>query len=517
VGPTLRHISFRRLGTSDVHQRYLDDDRDLCALLGKRPRNLDELLRRAPTGAGRLVPREALVRAFTAYAERHGAPPEVRANAEALADPRVQVVVTGQQPGLVGGPLFNLFKVASAIRLCQTIERQGGAVRAVPVFWNHSDDHDLEEANRLFVVNQGQEVQRFRLELERSGAPLRQIHCGREVGRVLEAVDPLVPQSESREWAMDLFRPRHPDETLGDAMARMMFALFGRHGLLVIEPRDLPVEAFAPLERWWGQAGAIRDVVRQTCDEIGDLGMDVTMDPAATMMFEVVGDHRQPLADGEKFGRAADLSPGALLRPLWQDACLPTAAFVVGPGELAYLAVVAPLYRTLGVPQPPFVPRASLTLVEPSLQRLLTKFGWDLPDLDEPVEKLAERLGADQSGGIETEVDDLAGHLAAGLDQLEQRVLNLDASLGAALGRARSKTSEELQKLAQKLRAVRENREGTGLRQIRRLAASLRPRGRLQERVLGPLTFLAAHGKDLADTLVAAAEPFMIEHGVLEL
>jgi uncharacterized protein YllA (UPF0747 family) len=285
----------------------------------------------------------------------------------------------------------------------------------------------------------------------------------------------------------------------------------------VIEPRDLPVEAFAPLERWWGQAGAIRDVVRQTCDEIGDLGMDVTMDPAATMMFEVVGDHRQPLADGEKFGRAADLSPGALLRPLWQDACLPTAAFVVGPGELAYLAVVAPLYRTLGVPQPPFVPRASLTLVEPSLQRLLTKFGWDLPDLDEPVEKLAERLGADQSGGIETEVDDLAGHLAAGLDQLEQRVLNLDASLGAALGRARSKTSEELQKLAQKLRAVRENREGTGLRQIRRLAASLRPRGRLQERVLGPLTFLAAHGKDLADTLVAAAEPFMIEHGVLEL
>lgn len=517
MGPTLRHISFRRLGTSDVHQRYLDDDRDLCALLGKRPRTVDELLRRAPTGAPRMVPRDALVRAFSAYAERHGAPAPVLANARSLSDPKVQVVVTGQQPGLLGGPLFNLFKVASAIRMCQAIEAQGTGVRAVPVYWNHSDDHDLEEANRAFLVNATQDVQRFRLELERAGAPLRQVHCGREVQRILDEIDQLLPQTESRDWAVDLFKPRHPDETLGDSMARMMFALFGHHGLLIIEPRDLPTEAFAPLERWWAQANTIRDTVRQTCDEISDLGIDVTMDPAATMMFEMVGDRRQPLADGERYSRGTDLSPGALLRPLWQDACLPTIAFVVGPGELAYLAVVAPLYRTLGVPLPMFVPRASLTLVEPSLQRLLTKFKWDLTDLEQPPERLVEQLGADEAGGVEAEIDDLAATLRAGLDRIDQKLSSLDSSLQSALDRARTKSGEELQKLAQKLRAARQNREGTGMRQIRRMAANLRPRGRLQERVLGPLPFLVAHGKDLADALVAAAEPLVTEHGVLEL
>ncbi len=517
MGPTLRHISFRRLGTSDVHQRYLDDDRDLCALLGKRPRTIDELLRRAPTGAGRLVPREALVQAFTSYATRHDAPEPVLKNARSLADPKVQVVITGQQPGLLGGPLFNLFKVASTIRLCQAIEAQNAGVTAVPVYWNHSDDHDLEEANRAFLINGSHDVQRFRLEIERDGAPLREIHCGREVERILAEIDQLVPQSESRAWAMDLFRPRHPDETLGDAMARMMFALFGRHGLLIIEPRDLPPEAFAPLERWWAQSNSVRDVVRQTCDEISDLGIDVTMDPAATMMFEVVNDRRQPLADGEKYRRGTDLSPGALLRPLWQDACLPTIAFVVGPGELAYLAVVAPLYRTLGVPQPLFVPRCSLTLVEPSLQRLLTKFGWDLTDLEQPPERLIERIGGDEAGGIEAEIDDLAAQLRTGLDRVGQKLQNLDSSLLSALDRTRSKSNEELQKLAQKLRAARQNREGTGMRQIRRMAANLRPRGRLQERVLGPLPFLATHGTDLAEALIAAAEPFVTEHGVLEL
>ena len=91
------------------------------------------------------------------------------------------------------------------------------------------------------------------------------------------------------------------------------------------------------------------------------------------------------------------------------------------------------------------------------------------------------------------------------------------ASLLSAIDRARTKASEELGKLAQKLRVARQNREGTGLRQIRNLCACLRPRSRLQERVLGPLMFLVTHGPSLGATLVDAADPFSTEHGILEL
>ena len=95
-----------------------------------------------------------------------------------------------------------------------------------------------------------------------------------------------------------------------------------------------------------------------------DLGVDITLDPAATMMFAMNANRREPLADGEDYGEARNLSPGVLLRPLWQDACLPTIGFVVGPGELSYLSAVAPLYRLLGVPQPVFVPRWRLVCAE---------------------------------------------------------------------------------------------------------------------------------------------------------
>lgn len=517
MSPTLRHVSFRRLGTSEVHQRYLEDDRDLCNFLGKRPRSVEELLRRAPTGAGRLLPPKQLSAALLAYAEKHGAPEAVRQNAREVEGGKVCFVVTGQQPGVLGGPLFNLFKVATAIRLCRDIEKLPGAPRAVPLFWNHSDDHDLDEANRVFLVNQSMEVQRFRLDIERNGEPLRSIATGREMERLLASIDDLLPENEHRSWALSMFQPRHPDETLGDVMARMLFELFGKHGLLMIEPRDLPAEAFAPLQRWWKEADQVREKVRQTCDELGDLGLDVTMDPAATLMFEMVGSLREPLADGEAYGQCTDLSPGALMRPLWQDACLPSIAFVVGPGELAYLSVVAPLYRTLGVPQPLFVPRASLTLVEPSMQRLLTRFGWDLPDLEPGPERLSANLQGEVGDGIEDELDDLAKRVQQELERLGERVAKVDASMLSAVDRARSKATEELTKLAQKVRNARQNKEGTGLRQIRRLCSNLRPRGRLQERVLLALPFLSSHGPDLGDWLIDACDPFRTEHGVLEL
>jgi len=481
VTSTLRHISFRRLGASSIQQRFLEDDRDVARFLGLRARSVAELLRRAPTGAGRMLRRETLVGALCAYAERHGAPEPVHAAAQALLDNNVHIVVTGQQPGLCGGPLYTLYKVATAI-----------------------------------LVNQSQDVQRVRIDRDHSNEPLRNIPVGRDVEKVLAEIDALLPQTEFRPWALSLFTPKHPNETFGDLLARLLFGLFGQHGLLVIEPRDLPPEAFAPLPKWWGKANEIREEVKVACDDLADIGIDVTLDPAATMMFQFSAGEREPLADGEESGRAQDLSPGVLLRPLWQDACLPTIAFVVGPGELGYLATSAPIYRLLGVPQPVLVPRASLTLVEPSLQRLMERFSLDLPDLEQPAELLAEQLDSTADGDLDDAFADLESRLTAELDAIGQRLERIDSSMQNALARARGKMLDELTRLRGKIKTAQENREGTGMRQLRRLCSVLRPRGRIQERVFGPLAYLVAHGPTLANTLIEVADPFRIEHAVLE-
>ncbi len=514
--PTLRHIPIRSIGSSEVHVRYLDEDPNLQPFLGMRPRNHEDLLRRAPVNARRLLAPDVLGSALEAYARRHNAPEPVLDAARRVGAGQAFMVVTGQQPGLFGGPLYALHKAATAVRLARDLSATGGP-DVVPIFWNHTDDHDLDEVSHAFFVNTNLDVQRVRLDLDRAGECIRSVGVGHSMEHAVATVGDLLPHSEFRQWALDIFQAQNPNEHLGDAMARLLFAMFGKHGLLVIEPRDLPAEAFEVLPRWLEQADDIRGRIRATVEHLTDVGVDPTLDPGATLMFQFQGNRRVAMADGDPVQRATDLSPGALLRPLWQDACLPSVGFIVGPGELAYLSVAGPLYQALGVPMPLFVPRASLTLVEPSLAKLLKRFGWDLPDLDRGVHELSASVATDNSEGDEGNLDRLSKHLAGEMEELASTVKKSDPQIVRAVERTRAKIQEELKKLQVKLRNQRNNRRGTGMRQIRRLCNSLRPKGRLQERVLTPLPFLAAHGEALADHLVEAADPFANGHGELEL
>src|SRR5690606_26602167 len=73
--------------------------------------------------------------------------------------------------------------------------------------------------------------------------------------------------------------------------------------------------------------------------------------------------------------RAADVSPNALLRPVWQDFMLPTAAYVGGPGEIAYFAQSSVLYEELlGHRMPVIYPRACFTLLDARAEKLLQRF-----------------------------------------------------------------------------------------------------------------------------------------------
>src|SRR5690606_41796449 len=141
----------------------------------------------------------------------------------------------------------------------------------------------------------------------------------------------------------------------------------------------------------------------------------------------------------------------------------------------------------------------------------------DGADLAAGPDELAGRvLGGGESQPeqvLTAAIEELQGRLATVLERVRQ----VDLAMAGPVERSRSKVVEELDKLRQKMRNSRQNRQGTGLRQIRRLCSNLRPRGRLQERVLNVLPFLIAHGEGLADALIDAADPFGEAHGVVEL
>ena len=68
-------------------------------------------------------------------------------------------VVTGQQAGLLTGPLLTILKAARAVGLARDLKAATGR-EVVPVFWVAGDDHDLGEINHTFVVRRDGELQR---------------------------------------------------------------------------------------------------------------------------------------------------------------------------------------------------------------------------------------------------------------------------------------------------------------------------------------------------------------------
>src|SRR5207247_7049369 len=87
-------------------------------------------------------------------------------------------------------------------------------------------------------------------------------------------------------------------------------------------------------------------------------------------------------------------STSALLRPILQDALLPTAAYAGGPGELDYFAQLPPLYALFDVPMPIFVPRARFRIVDEHARALLRKLDLAPADLERPAGELHRIVAA---------------------------------------------------------------------------------------------------------------------------
>ena len=93
-----------------------------------------------------------IARVIAAQQERRGAPPAARESAARLADPATRVIITGQQAGLFGGPLFTLLKAITTMKLAAQVTKDH-RVPVVPVFWIDAEDHDWPEVSGCTVLD----------------------------------------------------------------------------------------------------------------------------------------------------------------------------------------------------------------------------------------------------------------------------------------------------------------------------------------------------------------------------
>jgi bacillithiol biosynthesis cysteine-adding enzyme BshC len=212
------------------------------------------------------------------------------------------------------------------------------------------------------------------------------------------------------------------------------------------------------------------------------------------------------------------LSPNALLRPVFQDMLLPTAAYVGGPAEIAYFAQCAVLYEAILGRITPVLPRLSATLLEPAIAAVMDKDEVQLPDAMTTAEELAQRLGA-RAIPIEEKrkLAAVGNALEKELSALTEYLSGMDATLGRAAEVSGSKMLYQMNRLRRMAATFELQKEASLRKHAEAITLNVFPNGHPQERVVAGVWFMAKYGEGLVERLVAVAGNQCPGHVVVRL
>lgn len=469
--------------------------------------------------------RDAVGRLLAAQQERRQAPPAAREAAALLADRRTVAVVTGQQAGLFGGPLFTLLKALTALKLAEQVSRDHG-VPAVAVFWIDAEDHDWEEV-RSCTVFDGDLTPRSVSLPARPGAdpaPVATITLDDAILTALDEIEHLLPATDFRGWLMTgLRRAYAPGVGMADAFGSWLEQVLGERGLVVYDSSDpaakpLASQIFARELSMPGQTVKLASLAGSDLMARG-YHAQVHAQDGSLALFHLEGGRRAiRQQDGhfvvgdQQFGTAALLdaatttpggfSPNVLLRPVVQDTIFPTVCYVAGPNELAYLGQLRGVYAHFGVPMPLMFPRASATILDSAALRFLNKYHLPIEALQQQDEAaLNDLLRTQIPAAVDESVAEASRAIQEQMTQVIEAVPALDPTLEGAARSTLTRMQHDLQTLQGKMIQAAKRRHDTLRRQFMHAQALAFPSGHAQERTIGFVSFLNQYGPALVERL----------------
>ena len=318
--------------------------------------------------------------------------------------------------------------------------------------------------------------------------------------------------------AIDVVREAYTSrDTLGGAYLRHMRALLEPLGIAVLDASHIALRRAAKplLSRALAGAGAVERALRERHAAIRAAGYEPQVDhlPELSLVFagEAGGEKRRvSVRDAAKLVTTAEtqaLGANVLLRPIVERFIMPSAAYVAGPGELAYFAQVSAAADELKVQTLLAVPRWSATIVEPRIERVLSRLGVSREELRDRHAVEARLARAALANDVSEALRTLRQHLEADVAALDVSDRD-DLVPPASLQGLRRSLLHRIDRLERRYLAAVKRRENQMMRDIATAAGALYPNGKRQERVLNFVPFVARYGAPLIDLMRAEAERY---------
>ncbi len=417
----------------------------------------------------------------------------VTANIESLLESNTFTVTAAHQPCLFLGPLYNVYKIASAVALANQLKQQYQQCNFVPVFWLGSEDHDVEELNHVFVNSK-----KITWEGAGTGASGRW-----STATMQAAIDELKAIVNQPEVIAILEEAVKKYATFGRLSQYFVNELFKQYGLVVLDQDD------ARLKQLF--AGYIKDevlnsratkVLKPTIDFL-EVNYKAQAKPRDINFFYLGEGYRERIVLNEASGRyevnnkdilfsrdeiVAEIdshperfSPNVIFRPLYQEVILPNLAFVGGAGELSYWLELKPLFDYHQVNYPMLAMRSSVALLTPPVLKKLDKLGLTAKQFLGDVEQLINnyvKQGLTDDANLAVEKQKADEFFEAIIAKAEKA----DTTLKQSATTEKQKLLTALDNLEGKMLKAEKRKQETTVNQIRSIQDALFPGGIGQER-----------------------------------
>lgn len=429
----------------------------------------------------------------------------------ALASTSSVVAITGQQVGFLGGPLYTVLKIASTVAAARQLSEQLGR-QVIPMFWLEDNDHDAAEAGTATMPDVAGNAVIVRLwdgDPERK-AVYRRTVSAHDVQRAQQAAELLHGQCANA--ATERIRAAYYEgASWSDAMMSMLYPYLAHWGVLALRGSHVIASGMhGPIIRAQAERpGSMAAQVAQHDAMLESLGYKAQASVGDYPFFvEVDGMRHRPITDaaGVRVGgelwtheqlvdvvtrQPSRCSPGVLLRPVLQDALLPSIVNVVGGAEAAYHAQLGNTYRAQGVERPLVWLRHSATIIDQRTQRLMAKSGLTLQDVLRPLADVERDAVAAAASNVIPDVEQRPL-----LEEWREAAATIDPTLQGAVAAAEAAIGKALEQLAGKMRSALKRKHAEQLDRVRTVAGTVYPTETLQERVTPMSWFEARLGYD---------------------
>jgi len=471
--------------------------------------------------------------------------PKAKNYLDNLLHPDSVILITGQQLGLFASPIYTLYKIITTIKLAESLNSGNGKFRYIPVFWLETEDHDFQEINHFGLLNKDfQPGQLFYKGKDQGKVSLRHYQLDDSISSLISEIKENLLDTE---FSKDLFDKINefyrPNQDWTSSVRQFLREIFYPYGLLFFQPgaeeiKKISTEFFTKLVL---NGEEIKSAFDHRSSALIGQGYhnQVKSIPGQTFIhLEQENRHRGHLyKEGDDYyfkdsdqrytqseiiklieSKPTIVSSTVASRPILQSWLLPVAAYIAGPGEIAYWAQLMQMFPVFELVQPVLYPRISATVIEPKVSRYIEKYAVDIKHLplkrNEFIEKYFKNLG--ENGG-----DDPFRNLNSILEiegqKLESYIKSLDPTLIDSGKKSMERIKQTLDNLENRLIKVKEQREGKLTGHLQQIHMAFFPEEIPQERFISVIYFLNKFGPDFMDRLYSGLELENFNHQLLYL